>query len=220
MRGLNSKVQILRQHKNAHVARLINKGWDWLCRKGTISNLDPYTKQFGYFGEGACLMFPRGTIFGEKWIQVGSKTLIGPYSCISAGMVPGQEMVSDPVVSIGERCLIGRGSHIVGHFRIEVGDDVFTGPYVYITDQNHGYKDPDIPIGLQWPNDQPVKIGSGSWIGTNVTILPGTTLGSNVVVASSSVVNGSFPDRCVIAGAPAKIVREFHQDDGWIKPET
>ena len=52
-------------------------------------------------------------------------------------MAPGQEMVSDPVVSIGDRTLIGQGSYIVGHFRIEIGDDIQTGPYVYITDQNH-----------------------------------------------------------------------------------
>ena len=60
-------------------------------------------------------------------------------------MVPGQRCVTDPVVSIGDRCLIGRGSGIVGHLRIEVGDDVWTGHNVYITDQNHGYADPTVP---------------------------------------------------------------------------
>ena len=57
-------------------------------------------------------------------------------------MVPGQRCVTDPVVRIGDRCLIGRGSGIVGHLAIDIGDDVWTGQYVYITDQNHGYDDP------------------------------------------------------------------------------
>ena len=49
--------------------------------------------------------------------------------------------MTDPVVAIGDRCLIGKGSGIVGHLSIEIGDDVWTGHHVYITDQNHGYED-------------------------------------------------------------------------------
>ena len=64
-------------------------------------------------------------------------------------MVPGQQCVSDPVVRIGDRCLIGKGSGIVGHFSIDIGDDVWTGHHVYVTDQNHGYEDIDVPISRQ-----------------------------------------------------------------------
>ena len=72
--------------------------------------------------------------------------MIGPDVSLSAGMVPGQQCVTDPVVRIGDRCLIGKGSGIVGHLSIEIGDDVWTGHHVYITDQNHGYEDVDLPI--------------------------------------------------------------------------
>ncbi len=203
--------------KNVLLARIINGTWNWVCKRGTIGHLDRFAKRFGLFGKGACLMFPRGTIFGERWIHVGEDTLIGPLACISAGMVPGQEMVSNPVVSIGQRCMIGRGSHIVGHFGIEIGDDVITGPYIYMTDQNHGYEDPTVPIREQWPTDKPVSVGSGTWIGTGVTILPGACVGANCVIAANSVVTGVFPDRCLIAGVPAKIMREFKQGSGWVK---
>ena len=135
---------------------------------------------------------------------------------ISAGMVPGQKMVTDPVVRIGDRCMIGRGSHIVGHFQVEVGDDVHTGPYVYITDQNHGYEDPDEVVHAQWPSDVPVLIGNGSWLGTGVVILPGTVLGRNVVVGAGAVVRGTFPDHCVIAGVPARVVRRYVPGSGWV----
>ena len=108
-------------------------------------------------------------------------------------MVPGQHMVTDPVVRIGDRCMIGRGSHIVGHFDLEIGDDVHTGPYVYITDQNHGYENPDEVVHVQWPSDVPVHIGAGSWLGTGVVILPGTELGRNVVVGAGAVVRGRLP---------------------------
>ncbi len=131
-------------------------------------------------------------------------------------MVPGQNMVTDPVVRIGDRSMIGRGSHIVGHFSIIIGSDVQTGPYVYITDQNHGYENPDQVVHTQWPTDVPVRIGDGSWLGTGVVILPGAVLGCNVVVGASSVVRGTFPDHCVIVGVPARIVRRYIPGTGWV----
>ena len=80
--------------------------------------------------------------------------------------------------------MIGRGSHIVAHESVTIGDDVWTGPYVYITDQNHGYEDPDAPIGRQFPVNRPVSIGAGSWLGAGAIILPGASIGRNVVVAA------------------------------------
>ncbi len=177
---------------------------------------DPLADQFGSFGDGSCLAFPPGAVFGERWIRIGRDTLVGPYVSISAGMVPGQHMVTDPVVRIGDRCMIGRGSHIVGHFDVEIGDDVHTGPYVYITDQNHGYENPDEVVHTQWPSDVPVHIGSGSWLGTGVVILPGTELGRNVVVGAGAVVRGVFPDHSVIAGVPARVVRRYLPGSGWV----
>jgi acetyltransferase-like isoleucine patch superfamily enzyme len=193
----------------------IQAGWNWVARHGAIGPDDVLAARFGAFGEGSCLAFPPGAIFGEQWVAIGEHTLVGPHVSISAGMVPGQKMVTYPVVRIGDRCMIGRGSHIVGHFNVEIGDDVHTGPYVYITDQNHGYEDPDLVVHRQWPSDVPVRIGNGSWLGTGVVILPGTELGRNVVVGAGAVVRGHFPDHCVIAGVPARIMRRYEPGSGW-----
>ncbi len=195
---------------------LIHAAWEWAARNGAVGPGDGRARRFGSFGSGSCLAFPLGAVFGQRWIHIGNDTLIGPAVSLSAGMVPGQKMVSDPVVSVGDRCMIGRGSHIVGHFSIEIGDDVHTGPYVYITDQNHGYEDPSEVVHSQWPNDVPVVIGDGSWLGTGVVVLPGTRMGRNVVVGAGSVVRGSFPDHCVIAGVPARVVRRYTPETGWV----
>jgi acetyltransferase-like isoleucine patch superfamily enzyme len=125
-------------------------------------------------------------------------------------------MVTNPVISIGDRCSIGRGSHIVGHLSIDIGDDVWTGPYVYITDQNHGYTDVEVPIARQWPVDAGVRIGSGSWLGAGAVVLPGATVGEHVVVGAGAVVRGDVPDRCVVAGSPARIVRRYDEAEGWV----
>ena len=87
--------------------------------------------------------------------------MIGSHVALSAGMMPGQECVTNPVVRIGDRCLIGRGSGIVGHFSIDIGNDVWTGHHVYITDQNHGYEDISIPISQQTQVERAVSIGDG-----------------------------------------------------------
>jgi acetyltransferase-like isoleucine patch superfamily enzyme len=163
------------------------------------------------------MVFPTGSVFGERWITVGRDTLISAMVTMSAGLVPGQDLGPEPVLRIGHRCVIGRGSHIVAHASIDIGDDVWTGPYVYVTDQNHGYADPGLPIGIQPPVNKPVTIGAGSWLGTGAIVLPGARIGRNVVVAAGSVVRGEVPDRCVVAGVPARIVREY-TEAGWFPP--
>jgi serine acetyltransferase len=154
---------------------------------------------------------------GQRFAAVGADTLIGALVTLSAGMVPGQDLGPVPVLHIGDRCVIGRGSHIVAHQSLVIGDDVFTGPYVYITDQNHGYADPEAPIGRQMPRNASVRIGSGSWLGAGAVVLPGACIGRNVVVAAGSVVRGTVPDRCVVAGVPARIVRQYVPGDGWLR---
>lgn len=164
-------------------------------------------KAFGAFGDGSVICYPPNTLMNVQYIRIGAATMIGPQVALSAGMVPGQRCISDTVVSIGDRCLIGRGSGIVGHLSIEIGDDVWTGHHVYITDQNHGFDDPTRPIAQQVQPERPVRIGSGSWIGHGSVILPGTTIGRNVVIGANSVVSGDVPDFSVAVGAPARVVR-------------
>ncbi len=209
-------VRSLPRPLRAAAASAAQHAWSVLCDLGAVGPDDPGGRRFGAFGRGSVLAFPQGALFNEEYIRIGEDTMVGPYVSLSAGMAPGQRMASDPVVQIGDRCVIGRGSHIVGHWQVELGDDIQTGPYVYITDQNHSYRDPDQPIGRQWPVEAPVRIGTGSWLGAHVVILPGTVLGTNVVVAAGAVVRGEFPDHCVVAGVPARMVRRWEPDRGWV----
>lgn len=159
-------------------------------------------------------MWKPTTIFNERFITIGKDTLIGPEISLSAGMVPGQECITYPVVSIGDRCLIGRGSGIVGHFSIEIGNDVWTGHNVYITDQNHGYEDVTRPISEQSQPERAVKIGDGSWLGYGSVVLPGVTIGRHVVIGANSVVTHDIPDFSVAVGTPAKVIKTF-ADGQW-----
>ena len=190
--------------------------WNWLSLYGAIGPDTSRGRRFGAFGNRSIIMFPQTTIFGERYIRIGSDTMIGSHVALSAGMMPGQECFSDPVVSIGDRVLIGRGSGIVGHLSITIEDDVWTGHNVYITDQNHGYEDALRPISLQTQPERPVRIGSGSWLGHGVVVLPGVTIGRHVAVGAQSVVTKDLPDYCVAVGNPARIIRVRDEHDRWV----
>lgn len=161
-------------------------------------------------------MWKPTTIFNEQYISIGEDTLIGPGVALSAGMVPGQICITNPVVSIGDRCLIGKGSGIVGHFSITIGNDVWTGHHVYITDQNHGYEDVSIPISQQSQRERAVSIGDGSWLGHGSIILPGVTIGEHVVVGANSVVTKNIPSFSVAVGSPARVIRQYVENEGWV----
>ena len=216
--GSVARVRIRLPHRlHRLLGRLVRSSQRLAAEVGIVGPDDDLAKRFGAFGQGSALLFPQGVIYNERYLRIGAGTMVGPNVCLTAGMGPGQPMLTDPVVTIGDRCIIGRGSHIIGHWSIELGDDIQTGPYVYVTDQNHGYEDPGSPIGWQRTVERPVKIGSGCWLGANAVILPGTELGENCVVAAGAVVRGTFPDHCVVAGVPARIVRKL-EDGEWRRP--
>jgi acetyltransferase-like isoleucine patch superfamily enzyme len=181
--------------------------WESFGRLAAIHDGSRRADRFAAFGAGSVLCFPPIALFGEPGIRIGRDVLIGPLVSLSAGMVPGQDLVSDEILRIGDRCLIGRGSSIVAHLSVTIGDDVFFGPNVYVTDQNHGTARSDVPIGHQSEPERPVVVGAGSWLGTNVVVLPGVTIGRQVAVGANSVVTSDLPDGVVAAGVPARILR-------------
>lgn len=202
-------------------APIAHRLWAWMRWAGAVGPQHRLGRRFHAFGEGSLICFPPGDTSGEEHIAIGTQTLVAANVTMSVGMAPGQPLppgASSPVLAIGDRCLIGRGSHLVAHHRVVIGDDVITGPSCYVTDQNHTYADPDTPIREQWPSDDPVEIGAGSWLGAGAVILPGTQLGVQTVVGAGAVVRGRFPDHAVLAGIPARVVRRWTPSEGW-QPE-
>lgn len=198
-------------------SKAVRAGWERLKLWGAIGPHSEHAKRFGAFGAGTMISFPWTNLYGERWMQIGANTMVGPGVSLSVGIAPDQEMMSNPVLTIGDRCLINKGTAIVAHWRIDIEDDVFTGHNCYITDQNHGYDDLDRPIGQQSMPEKPVKIGAGSWLGHGTIVLPGVTIGRHVTVAAGSVVTTDLPDNCVAGGVPARVIREHLPGTGWVR---
>lgn len=193
--------------------RALLRGVEWV---GEITPGTRAAARFGSFGEASCIGFPQATIFGERSIHVGARTLIGRHCTLSVGYGPSAEVLPERGLVIGDRCVVGTRTTFTAHQQIEIGDDVWFGQGVFVSDSSHGYQDPDEPIGDQLGAHLPVRIGSGSWIGHGAVILPGTTIGRNVVVGAGSVVRGEIADHAVVAGVPAKLIRHYEPGIGWV----
>jgi acetyltransferase-like isoleucine patch superfamily enzyme len=200
------------------VSRVAHRADRWMRQAATVSAERPGPYRFARIGAGTKLAYPQGTIFGEPWIEIGECCIIAEQVTLTVGLMPGQLFGPEPLLTLGNGVVLGRGSHVIASRPVVIGDNVYCGPGVYITSDNHSYDDPDEPIGRQWPRSAPVEIGAGSWLGVGAIVLPGARLGRNVAVAAGSVVRGEVPDRVLVAGSPAKVVRRWDPRDGWQPP--
>ncbi|WP_275044802.1 acyltransferase [Microbacterium testaceum] len=111
-------------------------------------------------------------------------------------------------LKLGENVYIGRGAILTCFNNVEIGSNVRIAERVSIHDENHAYEPAPVADRSLYTT-KPVAIGSGVWIGANSVILPGTVIGDDSVVGAGSVVRGTFPARSLIAGVPARVVREI-----------
>ncbi len=110
-------------------------------------------------------------------------------------------------LSMGNHSAVGDFTHFGAPGGIEIGNDVIMGSYVSFHSENHNFSDTSKLIREQGVTSKGIKIGNNVWVGVKVTFLDGCIVGNNSVVAAGAVVNGIFPDNCVIGGVPAKIIK-------------
>ena len=113
--------------------------------------------------------------------------------------------LNEPKIIIGDHFYANAGCHFLGE--ITFGDDVLIGPKTVIWGRDHGTKI-DSLIRKQSKVDSPIIIGNNVWIGANVTILKGVKVGDNSIIGAGSVVVKNIPKNCIVAGNPAKIIKE------------
>ncbi len=101
------------------------------------------------------------------------------------------------------------GSCVISAVRgVVIEEDVLFARNVYVSDHIHKYEDRDKPILDQGVDKiAPVLIQRGAWLGQNVVICPGVTIGRGAVVGANSVVNRDVPDYALAVGAPARVIK-------------
>lgn len=114
-------------------------------------------------------------------------------------------------IYIGDNTRIGIGSVLIGP--VSIGDDVRLAQNVVVTALNHNYQDVSKPISEQGVNTEQVYIGDETWIGANAVILPGIFIGKHCIVAAGSIVTRNVPSFSVVAGNPARIIKQYNKDN-------
>lgn len=163
------------------------------------------------------------------YVGRGCKIVGGGRVCLSddCALMPSSMLVAHDggSIKLGARAEVGMFSRVASVGDVTIGDDVITGPGVFIADYNHEYLDPHIPIRLQGNSVRSTEefprggvcVGAGSWIGANVVIVGTVKIGCNCVIGANSVVTRDVPDYCVAVGSPAKVVKRYDQGQGkWI----
>ncbi len=113
-------------------------------------------------------------------------------------------------VIIGNNSLIGLRSTVIGP--VEIGNDVLLAQNIVLSGQNHGYEDISVSIREQKSITNKITIKDSAWIGANVVIVAGVTIGAHSIVAAGSVVTKDVPDFTIVAGNPAKILKQYNSD--------
>ncbi|NJK95006.1 MAG: sugar O-acetyltransferase [Bacteroidales bacterium] len=106
---------------------------------------------------------------------------------------------------IGKNVFINSACSFLDMGGITIEDEVLIGPKVNLITESH----PLNPAERKKLSVKPVVIKRNAWIGAGVTILPGVTVGENSVVAAGAVVSKDVPPKTVVAGIPAKVIREI-----------
>lgn len=119
-------------------------------------------------------------------------------------------------ISVGKNFYANYDCVLLDICPITIGDNCMLAPNVHIYTASHPLHPVKRNSGLE--DGSPVTIGDNVWIGGSSVIIPGVTLGDNVVVGAGSVVTKSFPDNVVIAGNPARIIKEIELEPRQTSP--
>lgn len=128
-------------------------------------------------------------------------------------------------VKLGENVQVGDYVHIGAVRSVEIGDNTLIASKVYISDHDHGtYGEGALTVTLptQLQSQKmmfasPVRIGKNVWLGENVCVLKGVSIGDNSIIGAASVVNRSIPPNSIAVGVPAKVIKQFDfNQNAWV----
>ncbi|MBI3520559.1 MAG: acyltransferase [Bacteroidetes bacterium] len=143
--------------------------------------------------------YTRMDVFPFNQFSLGEWSTIEDFSCINNAMGP---------VIIGNQTRIGLSNTIIGP--VTIGNNVNIAQHVVMSGLNHGYEDINVAPRSQKCSTAAIHIEDDCWIGANVVVTAGVTIGKHCVIAAGSVVTKNIPEFSIVAGNPAKIIKHYN----------
>lgn len=187
----------------------INRKIKALLLKKHLSELAVLLKTVG---QNVSIDYPVRSIYGHQYISLGHNFSTGQLLRLEAHSHWAGVSFS-PEIIIGDNVHIEDNVQISSINKVVIGNNVLIASNVYISDHSHGNisaEDIKLPP-KQRPlvSKGPVIIGNNVWVGYGAVIMPGVEIGDNCIIGANAVVTKSFPENCVIAGVPAKIIKKI-----------
>jgi len=188
--------------------------------------------KFANTPENLLIELPRRIINPDRMF-IGNDVSIGPDSFFIAMThyptknmegreKPERYQTFDSKIVIGDRVTATANLQIAAQKEIIIEDDVMFASNIHINDGLHGYSSAETPYKSQ-PiiRISPIVIKKGCWIGQNVIVFPGVTIGENCVVGANSVVTRSIPNQCIAIGNPARVIKKWDRDkQEWLSTDS
>jgi acetyltransferase-like isoleucine patch superfamily enzyme len=136
----------------------------------------------------------------EGRLEIGAHVLLEPGVWITAP--------DAARVRVGRGTFLNQGVMVAALERVEIGEQCMLANGCLVTDADHRFDDPDRPVPWQgFTSRGPTRIGGNVWLGANVVVTSGVTIGERCVIGANSVVTRDIPAFSVAAGVPAKVLR-------------
>ncbi len=179
-----------------------NRAWNWyyLVRYLRFLRLHHFGPRavvctgFVFLGKGVELSARKGygRIVLERWVHIGDQCHIRAH---------------EGSIRIGSKTVMGRDNTLNAYLDISIGSECVISDSIYVCDFDHRFSQVRTAIRLQGITKSPVRIGDNVWLGTKVSVLRGSVVGSGSVIGANSVVRGVIAPMSVAVGIPAKVVK-------------
>ena len=188
--------------RGVDAARLWLQKWRWYERNSLPWNRLRIHREFAR--RSAFARWPvHGNVleaFADGRLEIGAHTLLEPHVWLTAS--------ERARIRIGSGSFLNVGVMVAAMDLVEIGDHCMLANGCFVTDANHRFDDPRRPVPWQgFTSKGPTRLGDNVWLGANVVVTSGVTIGERSVIGANSVVTADVPPYSIAAGLPARVLR-------------
>jgi acetyltransferase-like isoleucine patch superfamily enzyme len=150
--------------------------------------------------DDGCVLDAKGS--GNRGIDIGSRVFLGRHTLLAC---KDGDIALEDGVNISYNCTVFSASSV------RIGRETLLAAYCYVVGGGHDFDRPDLPVVQQARPSQGIVVGAGGWLGAGSIVLDGVTVGPSAIVGAHAVVTQDVPAFAIVAGAPARVVRDRRQ---------
>ena len=150
--------------------------------------------------DDGCVLDAKGA--GNRGIEIGSRVFLGRHTLLACKE---GDIVLEDGVNVSYNCAVFSASSV------RIGAETLLAAYCYVVGGGHDFDRVDLPVVQQARPSRGITVGPGGWLGAGAIVLDGVTIGPSAIVGAHAVVTQDVPAFAIVAGAPARVVRDRRQ---------